>query len=85
MIKIRNLLINITLITLIMSLFMFFLILCEKYNETHYAAAKAYQEMKAAEYKAKAEQHKMETAKLRLEVEEVRLQAFLNTYGAKKK
>jgi len=84
MLKIRNLLINLTLVLLIMSLFMFFLILCEKYNETHYSAAKAFNEMKAAEYKAKAEQHKMETAKLHLDVEEARLQAFLNTYRVKK-
>ncbi|MBO7518630.1 MAG: hypothetical protein J6T31_05920 [Methanobrevibacter sp.] len=85
MIKLKEVLINTALLCLVLCILMCFLVLCNKYNETHYYAARAYNEMKASEYKMRAAQYQMETAKLRLDVEEARLQAFLNAYGGGRK
>jgi len=85
MIKLRNILINLVLTVVFMSLIMLFMILCNKYNETHFYASRAYNEMKASEYKMLTAQYQMQTAKLKLDVEEARLQVFLSAYGDKKK
>lgn len=82
--KVNKLVLNIILVGVLMCLILFFLILLNQYNKTHYSAEIAFNEMKATEYKMKTEQYKMETARLHLEVEEAKLQAFLEKYGGKK-
>lgn len=82
--KVNKLVLNIILVGVLMCLILLFLILLNQYNKTHYSAEIAFNEMKATEYKMKTEQYKMETARLHLEVEEAKLQAFLEKYGGKK-
>jgi len=82
--RINKFILNVILIGVLMCLILLFLILLNQYNKTHYSAEIAFNEMKATEYKMKTEQYKMQTARLHLEVEEARLQAFLEKYGGKK-
>ena len=79
--RIKTFLINTGLVVVLMCLVMCFLILCNKYEQTHNTAQLTYNEMKASEYKALTEQYKSETARLNYEIAEARLNAFLKKYG----
>ena len=79
--KFRETIINCILSFLCLCLLMVFMLLCNKYSKTHHQASTAYQDMKAAEYRAQTEQLKMQTAKVKLETEEIRLRAFIRAYS----
>ena len=82
--KIRNILINILIISAIMCFVMLFMILLEVYGKKQYEGSITYTEAKASEYRMLTEQYKMETAKRRNEFEEAKLRAYLNLYGGGK-
>lgn len=79
--RFQQLLINTSLVLCVMCLALGFMILIDKYQETHNKANAAYQDMKAAEYRALTEQYKSETARLTYECAEAKLNAFLKIYG----
>ena len=79
--KVRKWIVNTILLFICAGLFLVVLILCNKYDATHFNAEIAKYDREAAMYRAQTESVKMQTAKIYLEAEEARLKAFIKAFS----